>query len=248
MTSALVRRPGFGTAFERCNTNIVEEALCYAAKSVSRVEQANLDLLWDVNLLLRLHNEGRVTTSSDYRSGRRIITSDADGGGTDSSSSSGGSSSSSRRGAGANDSGSTGFGGGGGNTTRNNSSAACAANLSSNPQAGGVAVGVGSSADGGGGGGGGAEATAARQRRRPPPAVSVDAFTNARIQEKSDRCLTNRFHPRSIDEDIEEGYFFRRHWWGDKRWRKLMQLMAQQQVRVVDGRGGVGWAAAIGGR
>lgn len=170
ITTSFVRRKGHGNAFERSNMNIVEEAMSHAAKPVSVIEQANLDLLWDVNFLRRLHFED-LSDVSDRPSSRRS------------------------------------------RDLRNTASAAATAT----------------------------EAPRTNSRRRSMSAtltsarrysedLSLPPEATLREQQYLKR-LTSKFDPRSIDEDIDEGFFFRRHWWGDARWRKLLELIAQQQAR-----------------
>lgn len=159
ITNSLIKRPGFGSAFERSNTNVIEEVLGYAAMPISSVEQANLDLIWNVSFLRRLQAETVCIGKEKIDTLSRPTTRES--------------------------------------TRVDNGSVESAAHV-------------------------------ATQVTDVP--VNDDVATNTRIEQKSSRRLSNRFIPQNIDKDIEEGYFFRRHWWGDKRWRKLMELLAQQQV------------------
>ena len=181
ITRAFVRRPGYGNAFERSNTNIVEEAVSYAAKPVSTEELTNLDLLWNVNYLRRMHTLTAQLARSDAKLGGSLAKKFS-------------------------------------KTPRQSNSATSQSNVSSdNP---------------------GSTSTASTSANGVPPATAdrpqlTDEEMAVLLLQRSKRGLCSRFEPENVEEDIEVGYFFRPHWWGDEDWRKLVQLLALQKVRAI---------------
>ena len=189
VTAAFVQRKGFGNGFERSNTNIVEEAVSYAAKPVSMEDQDFLDRLWDLDFLRRVSRTRRPNTGS-----RRSGTASSD-------------------------------------SPDQSPSASSASLLDSSPSVSSRNLVSLDSAQGG-------EQRSRHSSTRNSSAIRAAAaaaaaqtsVTTLQLERRIARRLSSRFQPASIDEDIEAGYFFRQHWWGNQRWRKLIQLMGQHAV------------------
>ena len=253
VTGAFVKRKGFGNAFERSNTNIVEEAISYVAKPICAMEQANLDQLWALSFLRRVHatdeevlaegsgiafdaeaapvigNSRDLARHADRRSrylrglgasSRRLM-----GGGNGTT------------GAAAAAVGADAAAGTTTTTATSTTTTATAITTGTTSNHSSAADATPPSTTGGGGGETSSSSTSSSTASAAAGGGSTRSMRNVRAQTAqlerriADR-LSSRFDPVSIDDDIEAGYFFRRHWWGSKRWRKLIELMGQQQVCV----------------